>query len=95
MFFHSPRKSCRTGDVRRFLRDTGHALCENLFCQAPGDAEAVRPAGSARGKKGYTDFAIEPLRAAFLRETPRLGFWLETSRLSPQETVGAILAHFS
>ena len=73
----------------------GRALCENLFCQAPGDAEAVRQREAARGKKGYTDFAIEPLRAAFLRETPRLGFWLETSRLSPQETVGAILAHFS
>ena len=55
----------------------------------------MRQREAARGKKGYTDFAIEPLCAAFLRETPRLGFWLETSRLSPQETVGAILAHFS
>ena len=58
------------------------------------DAETVRQREAARGKKGYTGFAIEPLHAAFLRETPRLGFWLDSSRLSPQETVEAILAHF-
>lgn len=72
-------------------RFSGYPVRAVVLCP---DVEAVRQREAARGKKGYTGFAIEPLHAAFLRETPRLGFWLDSSRLSPQETVEAILTHF-
>lgn len=58
------------------------------------DAKVVREREARRGKVGYTGFAVEALHEAFLRETPRLGFWLDTSGQTPEETVRAILEHF-
>lgn len=47
-----------------------------------------------RGKVGYSGFTVEALHEGFLRETPRIGFWLDTSNLTPAETVQAIIEHF-
>ena len=43
-----------------------------------------------RAKTGYGDVTIEHLQAA-LSDTPKLGFWLDSSELSVDETVTAIL----
>ena len=57
--------------------------------------ETVKAREAARGKTGYVGFAPAPLLEAFRRETPRLGFWLDNSRLTVEESVEKILEHFS
>jgi chloramphenicol 3-O-phosphotransferase len=54
------------------------------------DVVARREAG--RPKSGYVDgWTVEDLDAAFRRETPRIGLWLDTSDQTPDETVTEIL----
>jgi hypothetical protein len=48
---------------------------------------------SARAASRYTNWSIEELHGAFADATPRLGFWLDTSELSPEATVDEILAN--
>jgi hypothetical protein len=45
-----------------------------------------------RNKTGYGDWTADDLDAGLRRETPRLGLWLNTSHLTADETVDAILA---
>ena len=59
------------------------------------DVETVKAREAARGKTGYVGFAPAPLLEAFRRETPRLGFWLDNSRLTVEGSVEKILEHFS
>jgi predicted kinase len=47
-----------------------------------------------REKRGYIGFEVESLYEAFVKDTPRLGFWLDNSDCSVEQTVDAILAHF-
>ena len=54
-------------------------------------AEVVRTREQNRGKTGYTGFTVQALCESFLRETPRLGLWLDTSELSVEASAGAIL----
>lgn len=44
-----------------------------------------------REKTGYGEWDVEQFCASFEDETPRLGLWLDTSELNPEETVEAIL----
>ncbi len=55
--------------------------------------EVVRQREAGRGKTGYTGFSVEQLCADFLRETPRIGLWIDSSQQTPEETVEAILQH--
>ena len=59
------------------------------------DAETVKAREAARGKTGYVGFEPASLLETFRRETPRLGFWLDNSRLTVEESVEKILEHFS
>ena len=53
---------------------------------------AAREAG--RGKTGYThSFTPQIFDRAFRAETPQIGLWLDTSKLTVEETVNYILAH--
>lgn len=45
-----------------------------------------------RIKTGYTEFTPADLDRVLRTETPRIGYWLDSSELSPPETVNAILA---
>jgi hypothetical protein len=54
------------------------------------EAVAAREAG--RGKTGYGAWTVADLDTALRTETPRLGLWLDTSDLTPAQTVDAILA---
>lgn len=53
--------------------------------------EAVRQRELNRPKKGYGEWSPEQLIRSLREETPRLGLWLDTSELTPEETVQAIL----
>lgn len=56
--------------------------------------EVVRQREAARPKTGYTGFSVETLYEDFLRETPRLGFWVDNSDETPQQTARRIHDHF-
>ncbi|HCL03666.1 MAG TPA: phosphotransferase [Lachnoclostridium phytofermentans] len=56
--------------------------------------EVVKEREKTRGKVGYSGFTVENLYAEFLRETPKIGFWLDTSEQSPEQSVDNILLHF-
>lgn len=61
-------------------------LCPNV--------ETVKKREALRGKAGYIGFTPEALYADFMRETPKIGFWLDTSEQSPGQSVEDILLHF-
>ena len=56
-------------------------------------ALSVREA--ARQAKGYDRWSVEQLRDAFDRVSDRRGIWLDTTDLTPEATVDAILAKTS
>jgi chloramphenicol 3-O-phosphotransferase len=59
-------------------------------------AEVIASREAGRGKTGYQDEAMIYAFDRVLREeTPRLGYWLDTSHLTVSESVDAILAHLS
>jgi hypothetical protein len=61
-----------------------------VLCPSP-DAVARREA--TRGKSGYgDDWSVAGLDAGFRDETPRIGFWLDTSEMTVEATVDRILA---
>jgi hypothetical protein len=45
----------------------------------------------ARRHKGYGTWSVEQLYDAFSNGTPRIGAWLDTTGLTPDQTVDAIL----
>ncbi|MDP4523606.1 AAA family ATPase [Bacillus halotolerans] len=49
-------------------------------------ADIIAARESARKKKGYGDISIESLDAVLQSETPRLGLWLDSSEMTPEET---------
>ncbi len=61
-------------------------LCPNV--------ETVKKRESMRGKVGYTGFTVEDLYEDFMKKTPKIGFWLDTSEQSPEQSVENILLHF-
>jgi chloramphenicol 3-O-phosphotransferase len=67
--------------------------CHLVVLLPSRDAVASREA--ERAKTGYTHWAVEELYSAFTDDTPRVGIWLDTSELTPDETVDAILTRTS
>lgn len=47
----------------------------------------------ARTKAGYVHFSPDEMDAALRTGTPRLGYWLDSSAQTPEETVDDILSH--
>ncbi|MFJ9902768.1 AAA family ATPase [Streptomyces sp. NPDC101152] len=54
--------------------------------------EAVAEREAGRAKTGYGVWTVADLDAGLREATPRLGLWLDTTRLTVGETVEAILA---
>jgi GrpB-like predicted nucleotidyltransferase (UPF0157 family) len=54
--------------------------------------EKVAAREAERLENGYTNWSVEELYEGFVRSTPRVGIWLDTSDLTPEETVEEILA---
>ncbi|MCP4307488.1 MAG: phosphotransferase [bacterium] len=61
-----------------------------LIVLAPPVVEVARREES-RDKTGYGDFSPTMLDQTLRQDTPRLGLWLDSSSLSPEETVEEIL----
>ncbi|SHJ17353.1 Predicted kinase [Clostridium amylolyticum] len=53
--------------------------------------EVVAEREASRNKKGYGGWTVAEFDNLFRNETPRIGLWLDSSELTPQETVDAIL----
>ncbi|GAA4296724.1 hypothetical protein GCM10023142_35730 [Anaerocolumna aminovalerica] len=56
--------------------------------------EVVKEREKSRGKIGYSGFTVENLYADFMKDTPKIGLWLDTSEQSPEQSVYRILQHF-
>jgi cytidylate kinase len=54
-------------------------------------AEAVAEREAAREQKGYSAWTVRQLYEAFVNTTPRIGIWLDTTDLTPEQVVEAIL----
>jgi len=54
--------------------------------------DAVRAREAARNRQGYGAWSVEELHAGFTGSTPRVGIWLDTTLLTPEETVAEILS---
>jgi hypothetical protein len=57
--------------------------------------EAIAARERGRTQTGYGDWTIEELYAGFESGTPCIGTWLDTTDLTPDETVDVILAQTS
>lgn len=55
------------------------------------NVEAVAEREQTRLKKGYGDWTPSNLNQILESETPKIGMWLDSSDLTPEETVEAIL----
>lgn len=82
------------GEELRYMADALQAfpLCLVVLCP---DVETVRAREKSRGKTGYVGFTVEALHERFLKETPRVGLWLDTSHQAPEETVEEILSYYN
>lgn len=58
------------------------------------NAETVKKREKMRNKTGYTGFTAEELYADFMKETPRIGFWPDTSDQTPEQSAEEILLYF-
>lgn len=47
---------------------------------------------ATRSKKGYGAWTVEALNSVLLNETSRVGMWIDSSNMTPEETVFEILA---
>jgi predicted kinase len=69
----------------------GESLYVIVLCPT---AEAIAAREQGRSKIGYSStFTPANFDRQFRTETPRVGYWLDSSSLSPDETVDAILAN--
>lgn len=78
-------------DVVDLLRAEGPTALV-VLCPSPA-AVAEREAG--RNKTGYVGWTPEDLDVGLRANTPRLGLWLDTTRLSVAETVDTLLARLA
>src|SRR4051812_8282207 len=70
------------GDYRAMIRSRP---CHVIVLLPSVEAVAAREAG--RDRKGYGAWTVEQLSEGFVGTTPRVGIWLDTTHLGPEETV--------
>jgi len=75
------------GDYRTMIRSRP---CHVVVLLPSAEALAAREAG--RATKGYGAWTVEALRDGFTASTPRIGIWLDTTDMTPDEAVDEILA---
>jgi GrpB-like predicted nucleotidyltransferase (UPF0157 family)/predicted kinase len=75
------------GDYRTMIRSRP---CHAIVLVPSVEAVAARPAG--RDHEGNGDRTVEQLYHGFVSGQPRVGLWLDTTHLTPEETVEEILA---
>ncbi|MEW9095314.1 MAG: AAA family ATPase [Clostridiaceae bacterium] len=55
------------------------------------NVEAVVEREKKRNKTGYTTWEVEPLHKVLINENPRIGLWIDSSDLTPEETLSEII----
>lgn len=65
-----------------------------LFVLCPSIA-AISQREEGRGKTGYSGFSVKPLYEAFMRDTPRIGTWIDSSLQTPEDTALEIYTEIS
>jgi GrpB-like predicted nucleotidyltransferase (UPF0157 family)/predicted kinase len=75
------------GDYRTAIRSRP---CHVIVLLPSVEALAAREA--ARDRKGYGAWTVDQIHHAFADATPRVGVWLDSTHLTPDETVDEILA---
>ncbi len=75
------------GDYRTMIRSRP---CHVIVLLPSMEAGAAREAD--REHKGYSAWTVEQLYDGFVSSTPCVGIWLDTTDLTPDETVEAIVA---
>jgi hypothetical protein len=78
------------GDYRTMIRSRP---CHVIVLMPSAEAVAAREAG--RDYKGDGTRTVELIHHGFVRSTPHVGIWLDTTHLTPEETVEEILAQAS
>jgi GrpB-like predicted nucleotidyltransferase (UPF0157 family)/chloramphenicol 3-O-phosphotransferase len=78
------------GDYRTMIRGRP---CHVIVLVPSVEAIAAREA--ARDHEGYGAWTVEQLYDGFVSGTPRVGLWLDTTHLTPEETVEEILGQTS
>ncbi|MGI6577202.1 MAG: AAA family ATPase [Eubacteriales bacterium] len=53
--------------------------------------DAVKERERTRNKKGYTSWDVESLHDALVNENPRIGLWIDSTHMTPEETVAEIV----
>ncbi|WP_431981331.1 AAA family ATPase [Streptomyces qinglanensis] len=56
------------------------------------DSEAIASRDAHRPKTAYGTWAVAPLEHVLRKETPRIGLWLDTSALTPAQSVDEVLS---
>jgi predicted kinase len=74
------------GDYRTMIRNRP---CHVVVLLPSADAIEARAAGRTDYGDGWT---VAELYESFASGTPRVGIWLDTSELTPEQTVNAVLA---
>jgi chloramphenicol 3-O-phosphotransferase len=54
---------------------------------------ALQEREDRRAKSGYVHFSAAALDKTLRRDTPRIGYWLDSTAQTPEDTVGDLLAH--
>jgi predicted kinase len=75
-------------ELDRWLARAPRPLHVVVLCPRP---EAVAAREATRAKTGYTAFAVAQLDAVLRNETARVGLWIDSSDLTPDETVEILL----
>lgn len=58
------------------------------------DIQTIKKRENNRDKTGYENFSVEALYSDFIKNTKKIGFWLDTSNLTIDETVNQIISHY-
>lgn len=79
------------GLVEAVERLRHHRLSVVVLCP---NVEAVTAREAGRGKVGYGDLSVAAFDEALRTQTPPIGYWLDSTNLTPEETVATILANW-
>ncbi len=80
-------------DLSRFLGFLRH--CPIYLVVLAPRPNVIAQREHARRKTGYGDWSIAAFDLLLREQTPRLGFWVDNSDLSVEETVDAILSNLA
>jgi predicted kinase len=77
------------GEMLPFVLSLLKPYKARVFVLCP-TVETIRAREQSRAKSGYVNFGVESLYNDFMANTPRIGFWIDNSSESAEETAARI-----